>query len=65
MNMDRIKALQDAIVICERNIYMSPDADPGGEHGGTSSCEYGCGHVIAEALKELLLQELARETKPD
>lgn len=31
--------------------YMSTSSPPGGNFGGPSSCEYGCGAVIAAAIR--------------
>lgn len=37
--------------IAERNAYMNHDADTGGNFGGPGRCEYGCGEVIARAIR--------------
>ena len=47
------EALEAAAHIAERNVYMSNKADDGGNFGGPASCEYGCGHVIAAAIRAL------------
>lgn len=39
--------------IAERNTYMSPTADEGGNWGGPDACEYGCGSVIAREIDKL------------
>lgn len=40
---------REAAAIAAQNTYMSKTALPGadGGFGGPSSCEYGCGHVLA------------------
>lgn len=47
------EALTQAIVIAERNTYMGTRCDPGGNFGGPGCCEYGCGKVIAGAIRKL------------
>jgi hypothetical protein len=48
------EALEFAIEVATRNVYHSENADEGGNFGGTDSCEYGCGHVIADVLRQKL-----------
>ena len=43
--------------IAEQNVYMSSAADNGGNYGGPSCCEYGCGDVIARAIRALPEEE--------
>lgn len=53
---DRLRAAfaeirEECAKIADRNTYMNPDADDGGNFGGPGHCEYDCGKVIARVIR--------------
>lgn len=44
--------MERAAGVAKRNVYMGKECDEGGNFGGPASCEYGCGDVIADAIRQ-------------
>lgn len=44
--------LKESEIIARRNSFMGRHCDEGGMFGGPGSCEYGCGEVIANAIRQ-------------